>query len=236
MANNFMFSALEVKILENFGDINSQMVIDPTGVSIMSITKSILANYKFDKPYDFQRFGVYEIKDVLSIIKALDNVEIDVHDKFINFIGGNNDKVKYFTTAESLIEKVPDIESKFKESNVELKLSLPADKLEYIKTMANCLKSNYIFFETDNKKVRITVGDELESTNSNYELSIDDGISVNNLTSAVKVAIADFKIIKGDYEIIIASKPSAKDPNASKKITKWVNLNGATYYIFCGVV
>lgn len=233
MSTKFMFTPLEMKVLQNFKEICPEMVVEPDKFTVMSTTKSVLARYNFDKPYDFKKFGVYEIADVLNIMKALDNsCTLDVQDKYIDFVGQNEDKVRYFTTAEELIEPVPDLDAKLKNHLVELKVSISADKIDYIKNMANCLKANYIFVETADKRVRITVGKELQASLDNYEIYLNDGISINQLQAPVKIAITDFKIEKGDYELSI----HAKEVTSPKKLSKWVNLNGVSYYIFCGVV
>jgi hypothetical protein len=209
-----------VKIMANFAGINPSMLIEPERLAVISNAKSVVANYKFPTPYTFEPFGLYDSSDALNIINALTKPEIEVKDKFINIIGANNDKVKYYTTATDLVPKVPDVEAKFAKVDCLLEFQLTADKLAVIQKMIGILKSKYLFLETEGKQIRLTIGDELESSGNNYDLVVVDGITTNNLDAPIKVALVDFKILPGEYNIKI-----------NKKITKWENLNGVIYYI-----
>ena len=70
----------------------------------------------------------------------------------------------------------------------------------------------------------ITIANELESSNNSYELFIEDDITTNELSEPVKIELNDFKILPGEYKIAL-----------STKISKWANLNGATYYLACSI-
>lgn len=224
MSQQFMFSTSELKILGNFGSINQSIVINPDKIEVINVGSSVIAKYPYDNAYDFEAFGIYEISDFLGILNVLSKPNIEVKDSYLNIIGSNNDKVRYFTTAKELIPKVPSIEEKFSKMNCELQFALPADKLAYIMKMASILKAKFIFFETVNDKILVTVGDDLDSSANNYELFIEDGITNNKLDKPVKISIEDFKILAGEYEVKI-----------SKKISCWTNLNNVVYYIFTSV-
>ncbi|NCP97675.1 hypothetical protein GW820_02190, partial [archaeon] len=91
--------------------------------------------------------------------------------------------------------------------------------------MASILKSKFLFFETDSKKIRITAGDELSSSNNSYVVEISDCIKSNRLDAPVKIALEFFKLIPSDYNVSL-----------SKKISKWVSPNGIVYYVGCSAV
>jgi hypothetical protein len=220
MAKNFCFSDAQINILKNFAGINKSILIEPDKLSVISEAKSVIGKYDYDTPYDFDAFGLYDCDSFLAIHNAMTKPEIEVKDKFINFIGSNNDKARYFTTASELVPKVPDIESKCAKLDFELDFSLSSGHLAQLVSMSQVYKAKYIFFETDGKKINLTVGDALESSGNNYVVQIEDSIRSNKLDEPVKVALADFNILKGDYEVKV-----------SKKITKWTNLNNVVYYI-----
>ena len=218
------FTDLEIKVLKNFSEINPSIVIEPDKIQVKSLASSIVGVYPFDEKYDFDAFGVYEINDLLSVLSALDKPEFEVIDKYLSIKSSNNDKVKYFTAAPELIPKVPNVETKFNKIDCELQFSLSSDKLAIINKMSSILKSKFLFFETDNKRIRITIGDELGTSCNNMEVMIEDGIKSNNLDTPVKISMVDFKILAGEYEVKI-----------STKISKWTNLNNVVYYIFTSV-
>jgi hypothetical protein len=218
--NKFIPDDKTTKILANFATINPSILIKPDQLEVLSTSKSVIAKYPFPTPFTFEPFGLYDLSDTLGILNAMTKPEIEVCDKYINIIGSNDDKVKYFTTASELVPKVPSLNKKLATLTWGLEFQLTADKLAIIIKMASILKSKYLFFETDSKKIRITVGDELDSSCNNYEVFVGDGITTNNLTSPIKIAIVDFKVLPGEYEVKI-----------SERMTSWANLNGVTYYI-----
>jgi hypothetical protein len=231
MSTKFTFTDLHVKILSNFTGITPSLLIAPDKLSAMSDTKSVIAFYEFDTPFAFDPWGLYNTQDFLTIHSAITKPEIEKVDgkEMINIYGSNNEKVRYFTQAASIIEPVPDVEGMFSKLDNALDFAIPADKLATIHKMAPILKAKYLFFETDKKKIRITIGDELASTGNNFEVEIEDNIKLNNLPYAVKIPVLDFKILPGEYEVKISCGTTTK--GRPKALTKWVNLNNVVYYI-----
>ena len=228
--SKFTFDEQTLKVLANFSSINPSMLIEPERVSVMNVSKSVVGTFKFDTAYKFESFGLYDTADFLSVLSAMkksQNMSIEDKDKFL-LITSDNDRLTYYTTAKDMVTKVPSIDALFKDSNFEMEFSLPNDRLAIIKQMSSILKSKYIFFETDGKRVRVTVGDELESSTNNFEVFIETGIDINQLSEPVKLPIVDFKILTGDYTVKIAKKVVK---GKSKFFSQWKNLNGVEYLI-----
>jgi hypothetical protein len=216
----FNFTDKEVDILKNFSLTNPSMVISKDQFKVMSNSKSVVAKYTFEKEYDFEDFGVYDVPNFLSAIDALTKPSIEVNEKYLIIQDGNS-KFKYLTTATDLLPKVPNVnEDKIKEA-LELDFDLSNEKLNMILKTANILKSENVFFETDKKRVRITVANKLEASDNSFEIMIEDGIRKNALTKPVKLNVTEFKLYPGDYKVKIA-----------KKISFWESLVGELkYYI-----
>lgn len=220
----FSFDDKTMKVLANFSAINPSMIIQPDKLSVINNTNSCIGLYPFAKGFDFEEFGLYEAPEFLSALSVFDTPpNIEVKDKYLS-ISSKDNKLKYFTTAKNLLPTVPDIESKFSKVQCGLEFTLSADKLALINKISSILKSKYIFFETQKKKILITIANELESSNNSYELFIEDDITTNELSEPVKIELNDFKILPGEYKIAL-----------STKISKWANLNGATYYLACSI-
>lgn len=224
MSTPFSFDEKTIKILTNFAGINPSMVIQPDQLSVINSSNSCIGFYPFATKYDFEEFGLYEAQEFLSAISVFDSApSIDVKDKYLQ-ISGKNDKLKYFTTAKTLLPQVPDVASKFSKVNCALEFTLSADKLAVINKFSSILKSKYIFFETDKKKIKITIANELESSNNSYELFVEDDIVTNKLEEPIKIEFENFKIQPGEYKISL-----------SPKISRWVNLNNTTYFLACSI-
>lgn len=213
-----------MKVLANFASINPSMIIQPDKLSVINNTNSCIGFYPFANSYDFEEFGLYEAPEFLSALSVFDTAPtIDVKDKYL-LISSKENKLKYFTTAKNLLPQVPDVATKFEKVKCGLEFTLSADKLALINKISSILKSKYIFFETQKKKILITIANELESSNNSYELFIEDDIVTNELSEPVKIELENFKILPGEYKISLSSK-----------ISKWSNLNGTTYYLACSI-
>jgi len=222
------FSDTELGILKNFAGINPSMVIYPDRLEVINNTKTIVGKYKFDNPYGFDSFGIYEVTELLQAVGAFKDADIDVQTKRLVIKDGGA-KITYYTTPSELCPNVPDIDKKFATVDCELDFSLPAEKLATIFKMASVLKAEFVFFETDEKDngIRITVAKEKDSTANAFDIVIREGIRSNTLGKGViKMAVSELKILPGDYDVKISSK----------KITKWGSYTGVEYYIGCNVI
>jgi hypothetical protein len=209
-----------IKIMSNFSDINQSMYIQPDKLEVISTSRSVLGKYIFPKPFDFEPFGIIESSEFLTLIGHLSKPQIEVHDKFVYIKGANDDKVKYSIYAKEKVPVVPSIQKKLDATEWKLEFALPADKMTTINKIANVLKAKYIFFETLNKSIVLTIGESLQSSDNNYEVVISDNIMTNNLSSVVQIPLIDFKVMAGEYNVKI-----------SEGITQWENLNGVLYHI-----
>lgn len=218
-AVGYSFNDKTLKVLANFASINPSLIVYGDKLAVINNSKSVIGEYKFDEPFDFESFGLYECGEFLQAYQAFDKPSFTVDDKYV-LISGAVDKLKYYTTAQELIPKVPNVSDKFEKVDCDLVFSLSADKLALLNKMAGIIKSKFIFFETDGDAIRLTVGDELESSANTYNIAISDGIQTNKLDQPVKIALSDFKILPGDYEIKISSK-----------ISKFSSTFGVEYYI-----
>jgi hypothetical protein len=235
MTTKFNFDEVQLKILANFSSISQQMLVEPDKFSVISSSKSVIANYPFTTPFDFEPFGLYNTSDFIGILSIMKQAEIEVKDKFLS-ITAKSDKITYYTTAKELVPIVPDTNSLFKTLDESVALSLPADRIAIIMKASAQFKSKYMFIESitfnTKKLVRITIGDELETSANSYELVIDDA-TINNLTEPVRISMEDFKLIGGEYTLNVGSK---QVKGKTKYLSKWSNLNGVTYFIATNIV
>lgn len=213
------FSDKDLKVLANFASINPSLIVYGDKVAVINASKSVVGEYRFEEPFKFKSFGLYECGEFLQAYQAIDKPSFEVFDKHV-LISGQSDRLIYYTSPENVIPVVPNVSEKFNKVECDLVFSLSADKLAILNKMAGILKTKYLFFESTEAGVRLTVSDELESSANSYDISVTENIQTNNLTTPVKLALADFKVLPGDYEIKLSSK-----------ISKWSNTAGVEYYL-----
>jgi len=220
------FSETELSILSNFAKINPSQIIKPTGFGAKEPSASIVGTYDFEEEYDFEPFGIYEVPMFLQALEAFNKPKIEVlGDKVI--IKEGRSKIQFFTTPIDLIKnsEVPNIAPKFDKLDCELDFDLPADKLATIIKTANVFKARYLFLETSDDGVLLTVSSDTPGSSANsYEILIRDNVRNNELDKTIlKIPFSELRIIQGDYSI----------KASSKKISKWSCFNDVTYYVGC---
>lgn len=220
-----------INLLKNFSVINPSVLIKSTETVVRNNSKSCIGIYRYKDELplgDVTEIGLYDTGDFLSIYSAYKQPEFEVNEKYITISEGKS-KVKYFTTAKSMIPEVPfdektgkyKIEGKFAKVTPEADFVIPQEKINILMKMATLLRSEYLFFESVDGVIRITVANELESSDNTWEMTIEDDIKKSELPFPVRIVLAEFKVIPADYRVEIASDG----------ITKWSSNVGVDYYI-----
>jgi len=220
------FTDTELSILRNFSKINQSQIITPTGFGAREASNSIIGTFNFENAYDFEPFGIYEVPMFLQAMDTFDKPDIEVlADRVV--IKEGSSKVQFFTTPLDLLKNsdIPPIAPKFDKLDCELDFDLSADKLATIFKTASVFKAKYLFIESDDEVVRLTVSSDSPGTSANsFEIAVRDSIRVNNLNGQIlKFPLAELRIIPGDYSI----KASVK------KISRWSCFNDVDYYVGC---
>jgi len=231
--SKFNFDDAAIKVLANFAAFNQQMAIAPDRLSVHSANKAVLGSYKFDTPYTFEEFYVYDANDFLAFYNALKKPSIEVKDKCIIMTNDAEQKLTYYTAVKEITPISPPFDNVFDGVDTLLDFSLPADKLAIITKMTSLINTTNVFFETKGKKILITVGEELESSANNFEVVIEDGIKQNQATEPIKLSVDNLKILAGEYTVKFGSKTNK---TKVKHFSTWSNLNGANYMIFGNMV
>jgi hypothetical protein len=104
--------------------------------------------------------------------------------------------------------------------------TLPSEHLNMLLKMSSLMKSEWMFFETIDSGIRITVGEALESSSHTWDVKIESDIKTNTLTKPVKCNMREFHVMASDYQVHISSKG----------MSYWKNALGVEYFIGCTVV
>jgi NADH dehydrogenase/NADH:ubiquinone oxidoreductase subunit G len=220
-----------INLLKNFSTINPSVLIKRNETVVRNNSKSCIGIYRYKEELplgDVNELGLYDTGDFLSIYSAYKQPEFETNEKFITISEGKS-KVKYFTTAASMIPEVPfdektgkyKIEGKFSKVEPEADFIIPQEKINILMKMATLLRSEYLFFESVEGVIRITVANELESSDNSWEMTIEEDVKKSELPFPVRIVLAEFRVLPVDYRVQIASAG----------ITRWHSNVGVDYYI-----
>ena len=227
--STFKFTDKTLAVIKNFSQLNPSLVISPDRVEVISTHKSAIGRYFFEEPLPIEEIGVYDTPELLSILSIYKTPDIIPNGtKYITITEGSS-KVKYFLTASSLLPKVliqnkfgaTEIKERLETIGCELEFILPAEKLNMLLKMCGLIRSEWIFLETVEGAIRLTVGDELESSNNTWEISLTTDITTNELKKPLKLNVSDLRLVSADYAVKISSKG----------MSGWTSSTGIEYYI-----
>ncbi len=195
------FSSETIKILENFTSINPGILFRPGNMlsTITPGTMSVLARVSVNETFQSE-FGLYNLSAFLSILKAFNTPDVEIHDKYLKIVEGNRSSTIGFTSQNLIVfppEKV--VTSNPKDDNSIASFLLPASHLPFLNKISSSsdfnLKDRVLF--SDGKQLTLKAVDS-----SNQESNVNDII----LADCDKVFIfkqENLPLIDGDYQVDI---------------------------------
>ncbi len=226
----FAYTETELTILDSFQKgIAKSIILEPDKFRVMNATKSCVAIYKFENPYEYEPAAIYELKDFLQLIHSFkwENHEIEdvCEEYFLIHNKEDKSKLKFFKTKPEMVEKVLDVNQKFSKIEPELKFLLTGEKLASIDRIGKVLRSDYIFFENNDGKVRATIANDLiSSENNTYEIPLNEKVITNDLKDTLKMSLKELVLYPGNYMVEMSTM----------KISHWKSeFLDLEYYIGC---
>lgn len=219
-----------VTVLKNFSQLNPSLIIYPDKVEVISTHKSCIGIYPFEEPLPFEgTLGLYDTPSFLQVLSFYKNPSIKKNPSNI-IVSEGSSKATLLTTADEMLPKVlvqnkytpDDVKKRLGSVGCDLEFVISAEKLNMLLKMSSLLKSEFIFFETDNDNIRITVANQLEASNDSWELSITgEDVTTNSLETPIKISVSELKLIPSDYKIGISAKG----------MSQWESAIGVEYLI-----
>ncbi len=235
--SKFSYTEEEIKILKNFAEIHSGMIIKPDNFMVVNgMDKSVVGVYKFENPYDYDEYGIYDLKEFLSGIGLYES-ELEIHEKYVSISNTKQGiQTKYRNTSLDMLPEVKDLSEKMSQIDCELEFSLTAEKYNVLKKIIQVYGADRLYFRAlDNKSIRLVAGWKLQSDSFDPELQEnateiifkDDEVQSANLPddTVLYIKVDEFKLMEGDYNVKISSKG----------ISNWKHQHIQTLQYFIGI-
>lgn len=225
---SFKFNETQLMVLKNFCNISPTIILKKNSfVCVNEPARTCCGIYEFEESLDIDQIGIFNMPEFLAYVSAYKNPDIIVNDNYLTIKEGNA-KNTYYTMTENLLngKPLPDYKGKAPTLPFECEFTLSSEKLNMLLKMTSVSKSDFVFFQNDNGKLKVILGDDIAGTSNTWELTIDDDlITTNNLTKVIRVNVAEFRVILTDY--IVKIHPSII----------WMKNNiGVDYFIGTSVV
>ena len=231
----FQYTAEELKVLSNFATINQNMIILPDKFAVINgAKKSVVGYYKFDKKYDYEPYGIFNLPEFLTLMKVYkDEYELAVHDKYVEvFYPSSNSGTKYNLTPHELLPQVGEISEKFSKLEINLDFDLPAENIVTLKHVANILGLERIYFQSvaSQEIILLTAAKKhLEKAENPHVVTINDkktNLRVNSLGDTVLyINVDELQILEGDYRVRISSRGISHWENQFLNVEYYIGVN-----------
>ncbi len=243
----FSFTETEFKVLNNLINVDPRMIIYPDRFECWNYNAgSRQGLYEFDEPYEFEPFGIFDMKVFLSAIKVNKfgyKLEEWAEKRFVSIINMDADgnvtkrKVKYQTTPTSVIKPVKTYKKAFTKAPKILDFTLSGEDYKYIKRMSAILKAERVYFSSQDGNVIVELGSKKKTTTTNPQsLEISgDAVVTNDLPEGISIFVEYVDVhLLDDYDHQIQIALAGDIEKTLQGQTRWANKNIKNLEYFYG--
>lgn len=194
-----------IEILNNFRDINGNIVIYPGNrIRTRSEDNRIFADAEVTETFE-REFGIYDLRTFISAYSILNDPELDFsNDQYVILREGRT-KIKYYFSDTDLLTSIPpDKEVILKNKNVCLQLSQSQfNKLNKMTNFDSERRNWVVEFKGEDNEIHLNVYHKDDPTMTSFSSVV--GETANRFS--IKTNMDTFKFINGDYDIVLSSSP-----------------------------
>jgi hypothetical protein len=217
-----MLNSNTQKILSDLTAISTTAIISHPVTGVQDIDRSIVAFINLEELGEeaFDRYGLMNITEFLSLISLVDSPEIVIENR-IATITNDYTTSKYYTTDISIIEDaygtnpaiLENIDKAFEAANFDI----TSDQLDKLKKTSGFLKVADLVVKPEGSGLVLDITDSTKTDTNSLKTTI-----MGTCNDADMVIVLDMNNIKkipsGNYNIKVA-----KNPKSGSYITKWTS-------------
>ena len=219
-------SAETVKVLTNFAQINSNIVIKP-GNKIMTISeaKNILAEAVVQEEFSSQ-VGIYDLHEFLNVLNLVDkpSVKFENHSMYIGGNAGRALVTYYYADPDMLTTPTKPIDM----PEEDVWFTLDQSTLGGLKRAASIFGHSTVIIEPDDGAIKLSVVDPENSTANTYSVTVDGGY--NGADFKFVLNINNLKLVNDDYQVKVSNKLISQFTSSNGNIVYWVALEKSSMY------
>jgi len=214
-----------INVLKNFSAINQGLVFKSGNVlRTVSKQQNILAKATIGENFE-KDFAIYDLNRFLALISSLKEPDITVqsNSKNIKIVSGDS-TTTYGLSEESMIVAPPNKELKIE--NAEVNFNLKKDDLNQILKLSGVLGLPNVVIRGNRKKISIAAVDVKNQDSDVFSIDVGDTSADFQMIFVTE----NFKMIPGNYNVVISSKGISHFKNASDPIEYWIATEAGSRY------
>lgn len=198
-----LFKAEDLKILQNLSLINPSIVFREKVIGVMKRNSSVVAYYIWDKPDPFM-FGIYDVKQFLSIVEVLGGPEVDVDVKDSHAVLKNAGKRStYRFMPIDGIKEAPDPEKLTMPDEV-VTISMEQNDIKELLRASTILNTPDIQAKVGGGKVILSTLDKDNKTKSDFTLTYE--AETLDFDQEHYVSVENVTMLPGAYRVQFTKK------------------------------
>lgn len=213
-------------ILDNFTNINDNLVITPTeGEGTLIETKNVASNVfgsaKVAENFDTE-VAIYNLSELLSVIRLFDSPVIDFASNHLTISEKNGtNKVRYLYADRSVL-CYPESSIKFPGTDVQI--TIERDQFAKIKKAANTLGVPNVSIIGQDGQVFLRAQDTADASSNTFDLGLSQPTEGGNTDFAVHFTNDTLNLLPVDYVVDLSLKGISRFSNSAYNVDYYVGM------------
>ena len=203
-------------VLKNYASINTNILVREGNVlSTISTGKNIFSRTTVTENFD-KEFAIYDLNSLLALLTLMEDTDVEFGEESIT-ISKDRTQFEYYYADPSIIVAAPD---KTIEVDKHFTFELTAGEVAMIMKAASVVAAPMLSVVAKDGKVTLSVGDPATPRSNTFRHTIGE----TDKEFDCRLAIENFKVIPGDYNVTLSQKKFMHLENKANDLKYWLAL------------
>lgn len=204
-------------VLKNYASINTNILVrEGSTLATISTGKNIFSRTTVKETFD-KEFAIYDLNSLLALLTLMEDTDVEFGDESIT-ISKDRSKFEYYYADPSIIVAAPD---KTIEVDNHYTFNLTSSEVAMIMKAASITAAPMLSVVAKDGTVTLSVGDPATPRSNSFRHVIGETTATD---FDCRLAIENFKVIPGDYEITLSQKKFMHLKNKANDLQYWLAL------------
>lgn len=209
-------SKATLDILKNYASINTNILVrEGSTLATISTGKNIFSRATVSETFD-KEFAIYDLNSLLALLTLMEDTDVAFGEESIT-ISKDQSQFEYFYADPSIVVAAPD---KTIEVDNHYNFKLSASDVQMVMKAAAIVSAPMLSIVSKGGTVTLSVGDPSTPRSNSFR----NVIGQSDKEFDCRLAIENFKVIPGDYDVTLSQKKFMYLNNTNTDIKYWLAL------------
>ena len=203
-------------VLKNYASINTNILVrEGSTLATISTGKNIFSRTSVKETFD-KEFAIYDLNSLLALLTLMEDTDVDFGEDSIT-ISKDRSQFEYYYADPSIIVAAPD---KTIEVDNYYSFELTENEVGMIMKAASVVAAPMLSVVAKDGTVTLSVGDPATPRSNTFRHVIGE----TDKEFDCRLAIENFKVIPGDYNVTLSQKKFMYLQNKANELKYWLAL------------